>query len=73
MTFHELGLDSDLLKAVNDLGFITATPIQQQTIPLLTSEKTDLVALAQTKASAATGITNAFIAVPPPKIGCRYY
>jgi ATP-dependent RNA helicase DeaD len=56
MTFHELGLDSDLLKAVNDLGFVTATPIQQQTIPLLTAESTDLVALAQT----GTGKTAAF-------------
>ncbi len=56
MTFHELGLDSDLLKAVNDLGFITATPIQQQTIPLLTTQLTDLVALAQT----GTGKTAAF-------------
>ena len=56
MTFHELGLDSDLLKAVNDLGFVTATAIQQQTIPLLTTEQTDLVALAQT----GTGKTAAF-------------
>lgn len=56
MTFHELGLGSDLLKAVNDLGFVTATAIQQQTIPLLSSEQTDLVALAQT----GTGKTAAF-------------
>lgn len=56
MTFHELGLDSDLLKAVNDLGFVKATPIQQQTIPVLSSSRTDLVALAQT----GTGKTAAF-------------
>src|SRR3954470_16250740 len=56
MTFQELGLHSDLLKAVTDLGFETATPIQQQTIPLLSKEKTDLVALAQT----GTGKTAAF-------------
>lgn len=56
MTFQELGLNSDLLKAVTDLGFQTATPIQQQTIPLLTTQKTDLVALAQT----GTGKTAAF-------------
>ncbi|MBX3164473.1 MAG: DEAD/DEAH box helicase [Bacteroidetes bacterium] len=56
MTFQELGLNSDLLKAVTDLGFQTATPIQQQTIPLLSKEKTDLVALAQT----GTGKTAAF-------------
>jgi ATP-dependent RNA helicase DeaD len=56
MTFEELGLNSDLLKAVNDLGFQTATPIQQQTIPLLSKELTDIVALAQT----GTGKTAAF-------------
>lgn len=56
MTFEELGLNSDLLKAVSELGFTSATPIQQQTIPLLSSKKTDLVALAQT----GTGKTAAF-------------
>lgn len=56
MTFQELGLNSDLLKAVTDLGFVNPTPIQQQTIPLLGGEKTDLVALAQT----GTGKTAAF-------------
>jgi ATP-dependent RNA helicase DeaD len=56
MTFQELGLNSDLLKAVTDLGFVNPTPIQQQTIPLLSKEQTDLVALAQT----GTGKTAAF-------------
>lgn len=56
MTFEELGLNSDLLKAVTDLGFQNPTPIQQQTIPLLSKEVTDLVALAQT----GTGKTAAF-------------
>src|ERR1043165_9314917 len=56
MTFHECGLSSDLLRAVTDLGFEQPTAIQQQTIPLLTQQKTDLVALAQT----GTGKTAAF-------------
>ncbi len=56
MTFQESGLNSDLIKAVTDLGFVTPTPIQQQTIALLANEKTDLVALAQT----GTGKTAAF-------------
>lgn len=56
MTFQEIGLNSDLLKAVTDLGFETPTPIQQQTIPLLSKELSDLVALAQT----GTGKTAAF-------------
>jgi ATP-dependent RNA helicase DeaD len=56
MTFQEIGLNSDLLKAVTDLGFVNPTPIQQQTIPLLAKQNTDLVALAQT----GTGKTAAF-------------
>jgi ATP-dependent RNA helicase DeaD len=56
MTFEELGLNSDLLKAVTDLGFENPTPIQQQTIPLLSKKLTDIVALAQT----GTGKTAAF-------------
>ncbi len=48
MTFQEIGLNSDLLKAVTELGFVNPTPIQQQTIPLLSKQVTDLVALAQT-------------------------
>lgn len=56
MTFQETGLNSDLLKAIADLGFETPTPIQLQTIPLLGKQKTDIVALAQT----GTGKTAAF-------------
>ncbi len=56
MTFQELGLNSDLLRAVTELGFENPTPIQQQTIPLLSKQRTDLVALAQT----GTGKTAAF-------------
>ncbi len=56
MTFQEIGLNDDLIKAVTDLGFTTPTPVQQQTIPLLAKEPTDLVALAQT----GTGKTAAF-------------
>ena len=55
-TFSELGLRQELLEAVSDLGFTAPTPIQEQTIPLLTENITDLVALAQT----GTGKTAAF-------------
>src|ERR1700739_2909728 len=55
-TFEELGLPEKLLKALKDLGFTEATPVQSQTIPLLQKQKTDLVALAQT----GTGKTAAF-------------
>jgi hypothetical protein len=30
MTFQEIGLNDDLLKAVTDLGFTTPTPIQNK-------------------------------------------
>jgi len=56
MTFQEIGLNKDLLRAVSDLGFETPTPIQQQTIPMLSQQPADLVALAQT----GTGKTAAF-------------
>lgn len=56
MTFKELGLSDALMKAIDDLGFENPTPIQQQTIPLLTNNATDVVALAQT----GTGKTAAF-------------
>lgn len=56
MTFEELGLQDSLMKAINDLGYKNPTPIQEQTIPLLTEKTTDVVALAQT----GTGKTAAF-------------
>lgn len=55
-SFSELGLGADVLKAVEALGFKEPTPIQQNAIPLLLSDTTDLVALAQT----GTGKTAAF-------------
>lgn len=56
MTFEELGLNASLMNAIKDLGYTNPTPIQQQTIPLLTTTQTDVVALAQT----GTGKTAAF-------------
>jgi len=55
MTFEELGLESKLLKAVTELGFVNPTPIQEQTIPQLSSKATDLVALAQTGTGKTAG------------------
>lgn len=55
-TFKELGLQETLLKAVNDLGFETPSPVQEKTIPLLLENEEDLVSLAQT----GTGKTAAF-------------
>jgi ATP-dependent RNA helicase DeaD len=56
MTFKELGLKSEVLKSIDELGFSTPTPIQEQAIPHLLGENSDFVGLAQT----GTGKTAAF-------------
>jgi ATP-dependent RNA helicase DeaD len=56
MTFSEIELNKNLQKAIADLGFETPTPIQQESIPYLLENETDLIALAQT----GTGKTAAF-------------
>ena len=56
MTFEDLGIQQQLLKAITDMGFEKPMPVQEQVLPLLLSEDTDLVALAQT----GTGKTAAF-------------
>ncbi len=56
MTFPETGLNKNIQKAISDLGFETPTPIQQEAIPYLLENETDLIALAQT----GTGKTAAF-------------
>lgn len=55
-TFKALGLDAPILNAITDLGFETPSEVQEKAIPILLSEETDLVALAQT----GTGKTAAF-------------
>ena len=40
MTFPETGLNSNIQKAIADLGFETPTPIQQEAIPYLLKTKT---------------------------------
>ncbi|MGV6828610.1 MAG: DEAD/DEAH box helicase [Flavobacteriales bacterium] len=54
--FEALGLDENLLKAIEDLGFKTPSEVQEKTIPILVEKDTDMVALAQT----GTGKTAAF-------------
>ena len=56
MTFKELDLNSDILKAIDELGFTNPTPIQEESIPQLLDGNRDLVGLAQT----GTGKTAAF-------------
>lgn len=56
MSFKSIGLRPELLKAIEDLGYETPTPIQEKTIPFLINKDNDLVGLAQT----GTGKTAAF-------------
>lgn len=56
MTFNETGLKPELLEAIQELGYVNPTPIQEQTIPFLLENQQDLIALAQT----GTGKTAAF-------------
>lgn len=56
MTFEELGLKREVLKSLEELGFETPTPIQQEAIPHLLGDESDFVGLAQT----GTGKTAAF-------------
>ena len=58
MTFNDLGIIDPILKALEEEGYTTPTPIQQQSIPKLLL-KHDLLACAQT----GTGKTAAF-AIP---------
>lgn len=54
--FEELGLNEPILKAITDLGFEKPSAVQQATIPILLTQPTDIVSLAQT----GTGKTAAF-------------
>lgn len=56
MNFKEFGFDSRLLDGIAAIGYETATPIQEQTIPLIL-EGRDIIASAQT----GTGKTAAFL------------
>jgi ATP-dependent RNA helicase DeaD len=55
MTFEELGLRPELLRAIKDLGFEKPTPIQERTIPAIMENKEDIVALAQTGTGKTAG------------------
>lgn len=56
MTFEELGVREDLLKAISEMGFESPMPVQEKVIPHLLTKDNDVVALAQT----GTGKTAAF-------------
>jgi superfamily II DNA/RNA helicase len=55
-TFADLGLSEDILKAIQDVGYTTPTPIQEQAIPYVLQGR-DLLGCAQT----GTGKTAGFV------------
>lgn len=55
-TFKETGLSPEIIKATDELGFESPTPIQEKMIPNILNSREDVVALAQT----GTGKTAAF-------------
>jgi superfamily II DNA/RNA helicase len=56
MTFNEFGFEPQLQEGIHALGFETATPIQEQSIPLILQGR-DMIGTAQT----GTGKTAAFL------------
>ncbi len=56
ITFKQLGLSSEILDAMSNLGFENPTEIQEQAIPQLLEKETDFIGLANT----GTGKTAAF-------------
>lgn len=55
-TFKELGICSEILDAIAELGYESPMPVQEEVIPYMLAEDSDIVALAQT----GTGKTAAF-------------
>ena len=56
MLFNQLGLSAELLRAIDEKGYREATPIQQQSIPLIL-EGRDILAGAQTGTGKTAGFT----------------
>jgi ATP-dependent RNA helicase DeaD len=55
-TFEELGVSPEILKAIEEMGYVSPMPVQEEVIPYLLGDNNDVVALAQT----GTGKTAAF-------------
>lgn len=55
-TFEELGVNEEIRRAIEELGFEQPMPVQEEVIPYLLGNKNDVIALAQT----GTGKTAAY-------------
>ena len=56
MNFSEFGFDDDLMDGIDAMGYVSATPVQQEVIPQIIAGR-DIIAAAQT----GTGKTAAFL------------
>lgn len=54
-TFKEYKLSDGILKAIDDLGFINPTPIQEKVIPVILDSGRDIIGLAQTGTGKTAG------------------
>lgn len=54
--FEELGVAPEIIKAIDEMGYVAPMPVQEEVIPLLLGNAGDIIALAQT----GTGKTAAF-------------
>ncbi|MDL2212603.1 DEAD/DEAH box helicase [Bacteroides sp. OttesenSCG-928-D19] len=54
--FEDLGVSSEILKAIEEMGYAAPMPVQEEVIPYLLGDNNDVIALAQT----GTGKTAAF-------------
>jgi len=74
MSFNDLGLRAELVRAVSEKGYSTPTPIQTQAIPLIL-EGRDLMGSAQTGTGKTAGFTLPLLqrlaATRPPQNGRR--
>lgn len=55
-TFEALGVSGEILKAIQEMGYVSPMPVQEKVIPYLLGHNNDVVALAQT----GTGKTAAY-------------
>ena len=62
-TFEELGVAAPILKAIQEMGYESPMPVQEEVIPFLLGDDNDVIALAQT----GTGKTAAFGLHTTPK------
>ena len=67
MSFSQLGLNPNILKAIEEQGYKTPTPIQKKAIPIIL-EKKDVLAAAQTGTGKTAGFTLPLLEIMSSKL-----